>query len=126
MKLLSVAIWIKSRRKSAASFARGAHHPHRRLRTRGDDRSVGSTALALYVQSLYNVIMKNYTVYIEKDEDGVLIGSIPSLPGCYTQGATMNELLDNIREVAALCARNTDIAPGAEFVGVQTVSVSTT
>jgi predicted RNase H-like HicB family nuclease len=52
--------------------------------------------------------MKQYTVYIEKDEDGVLLGSVPSLPGCYSQGNSMDELLTNMREVVALCARNND------------------
>lgn len=69
------------------------------------------------------ITMKNYTIYIEKDEDGVLIGSIPSLPGCYTQGETMDELLTNMREVATLCARNTENNQNAEFVGVQTISI---
>lgn len=50
--------------------------------------------------------MKSYTVYIERDEDGVFVGSAPSLPGCYSQGTTVDELLANMREVIALCARN--------------------
>jgi predicted RNase H-like HicB family nuclease len=68
--------------------------------------------------------MKNFTVYIEKDEDGVFVGSVPSLPGCYSQGVTVDELLANMQEVAALCARNQDVADTAEFVGVQNLSVS--
>lgn len=67
--------------------------------------------------------MKNYTVYIEKDEDGVLVGSVPSLPGCYAQGSTLDDLLANMREVVALCARNTVDDNQAEFVGVQNVSI---
>lgn len=68
--------------------------------------------------------MKNYTVYIEKDEDGVLVGSIPSLPGCYSEAHTIDELLANMKEVATLCARNVSVEESNEFVGIQTVSVS--
>ena len=34
--------------------------------------------------------MKNhqFTVYIEQDEDGIFIGSIPTIPSCYAQGDT--------------------------------------
>ncbi|NBD74114.1 type II toxin-antitoxin system HicB family antitoxin [Patescibacteria group bacterium] len=67
--------------------------------------------------------MKNYTVYIEEDEDGVLIGTVPSLPGCHTQGASMDELLANLKEVVALCARNHAPEEHSRFVGVQTIDV---
>ena len=68
--------------------------------------------------------MKNFTVYIERDEDGVLVGSVPSLPGCYSQGATLDELLVNMREVVTLCARNYNTDERGEFVGVQNLSIA--
>lgn len=68
--------------------------------------------------------MQNYTVYIERDEDGVLVGSIPTVPGCYSQGETMDELLQNLKEVVALCARNVPQEERSQFVGVQTIEVS--
>lgn len=68
--------------------------------------------------------MKNYTVYIERDEDGMLVGSVPSLYGCYSQGATLDELLANMREVVTLCARNQETDSVGEFVGVQNVSIA--
>lgn len=37
-------------------------------------------------------------ILVEKDEDGVLIGSVHSLPGCHTQGETVEELIDNLKE----------------------------
>jgi len=66
--------------------------------------------------------MKNYTVYIEQDEDGVYVGSVPSLPGCYTQGDTVDELTINLRDVVTLCARNAESVT-SKFVGVQTIEV---
>jgi predicted RNase H-like HicB family nuclease len=67
--------------------------------------------------------MKSYTVYIEKDEDGVFIGSVPNVPGCYTQGATLDELMNNLHEVIVLCTRNTQVNL-SEFVGVQKIEVA--
>ena len=50
----------------------------------------------------------NLTVYIERDEDGVFIGSIPTIYACYAQGKTQEEMLKNLREVLSLCLRNTN------------------
>ena len=44
-----------------------------------------------------------YTVVIERDEDGTLVGSVPSLHGCHTQAGTMDELLERMKEVILLC-----------------------
>ena len=34
----------------------------------------------------------NFTVIIEKDEDGMYVAEVPDLKGCYTQGATLEEV----------------------------------
>jgi predicted RNase H-like HicB family nuclease len=39
-------------------------------------------------------------VIIETGESGFLIGSVPALPGCRSQGATRDELLANLKEAA--------------------------
>jgi predicted RNase H-like HicB family nuclease len=67
--------------------------------------------------------MKNYTVYIEQDEDGVYVGSVPTVPGCYTQGATLDELMKNLKEVLILCMRNLDSSEYSRFVGVQNIEI---
>ena len=48
--------------------------------------------------------MPNYkfTVVVERDEDGLYIASVPLLQGCYTQGGTYEEALDNIRDAIKL------------------------
>ena len=40
----------------------------------------------------------NFTVLIEKDEEGIYVGSVPAIKGCHTQGKTIDELLKNIKE----------------------------
>jgi len=49
--------------------------------------------------------LKNYhlQVIIEQDEDGVFIAECPALQGCYAQGKTYEEVIENIRDVIALC-----------------------
>lgn len=44
-----------------------------------------------------------FQVIIEQDEDGYYVADVPALQGCYTQGKTMDEVLDNIREVISMC-----------------------
>lgn len=49
--------------------------------------------------------MKNYNlqVIIEQDEDGIFIAECPALQGCYAQGKTYEEAIENIRDVIAMC-----------------------
>lgn len=42
-------------------------------------------------------------VVIEQDEDEVYIASCPALEGCYTQGNTFEEALENIKDVIKMC-----------------------
>lgn len=69
---------------------------------------------------------QQFTVYIEQDEDGTFIGSIPSISGCSAQGDTQSEMLQNLLEVAKLCLRNTDIKEfqKSNFVGIQNIELS--
>ncbi|OQX20955.1 MAG: hypothetical protein BWK75_04220 [Candidatus Altiarchaeales archaeon A3] len=46
---------------------------------------------------------RKYVIVIEKDEDGVYIGSVPTLPGCHSYGETMDELIKNMKEAIELC-----------------------
>ena len=45
--------------------------------------------------------LRKYTVVIHEDPDGGFCGEVPALPGCYSQGETVDELSDNIREAIA-------------------------
>lgn len=67
---------------------------------------------------------QEFYVVVERDEDGVYVGEVTQLPGCYSQGQTLDELMQNMKEVIALCLEDLngfDILP--EFVGVQKVTV---
>jgi len=41
-----------------------------------------------------------FTVILDKDEDGRYLAICPALQGCYTEGETVDEALQNIREAA--------------------------
>jgi len=43
-----------------------------------------------------------FKVVIEQDEDKIYIASCPSLQGCYSQGDTMEEALENIKDAIKL------------------------
>jgi antitoxin HicB len=42
-------------------------------------------------------------VFLEPDETGGYVVVCPSLPGCYSQGDTVEEALANIEEAILLC-----------------------
>ena len=44
-----------------------------------------------------------FTVTIDRDEDGVWIAECPSIPGCVSQGESKELALLNIKEAIALC-----------------------
>lgn len=46
----------------------------------------------------------DFKVLLEPDqEEGGYVVSCPALPGCYTQGDTIDEALENIKEAIMLC-----------------------
>ena len=65
----------------------------------------------------------DFYVVIEKDEDGYFVGEVPQLRACYSQGKTIDELMENIKEVIALCVEEQQEEYLSEFVGVQKVTV---
>ena len=67
---------------------------------------------------------REFYVLIEQDEDGYFVGEVPQLRGCYSQGKTLDELMNNIREVIHLCLEEQpEIDELPEFFGVQKVVI---
>ncbi|SDF23571.1 Predicted nuclease of the RNAse H fold, HicB family [Methanolobus vulcani] len=46
--------------------------------------------------------MREFTVVIEQDEDGIYVASVPELNGCHTQAETLDELNQRIKEAIEL------------------------
>lgn len=53
-------------------------------------------------KSIYKSIHQ-FPVILHEDESGGYWVTCPVLEGCYSQGETMEEALENIREAIALC-----------------------
>ena len=65
---------------------------------------------------------KEFSVVIEKDEDGYFVASVPSLRGCHTQAKSLDVLMKRVREAIELCLEVEEPAT-TEFIGVQRVAV---
>lgn len=48
----------------------------------------------------------DFKVVLEPDPQGGYVVHCPSLPGCYSQGATIDEAMANIREAIELCVED--------------------
>ncbi len=46
-------------------------------------------------------MVETYAIVIHQEPDGGFWAEVPALPGCYSQGETENELIENIREAIA-------------------------
>jgi len=67
---------------------------------------------------------REFYVVVERDEDGYYVGEAPQLRACYAQGKTLDELMENMREVILLSLEDEHyVEPIPEFVGVQRVLV---
>ncbi len=70
--------------------------------------------------------MREFTVIIEQDEDGIYVASVPELQGCHTQAETLDELNVHIKEAIELYlevkSENEQLGH-LDLVGIQKVRV---
>jgi predicted RNase H-like HicB family nuclease len=68
--------------------------------------------------------MKTFTAVIERcPETKLYVGYVPGFPGAHSQGETLEELRENLREVIAMLLEDGEPTLEAEFVGTETVQV---
>ena len=60
--------------------------------------------------------MKTYPVIIEEDRGGYVI-TCPAFEGCYSQGDTIDEALENIKEAIELCLDDEKNPVGKIMIG---------
>ncbi|MDW7709472.1 MAG: type II toxin-antitoxin system HicB family antitoxin [Deferrisomatales bacterium] len=69
--------------------------------------------------------MRTYTAVVEKCSDtGLYVGYVPGFPGAHSQGETMDELGENLKEVIEMLLEEGEPRLEAEFVGTQNVVVA--
>ena len=67
----------------------------------------------------------NFTAVIEKcPETKLYVGYVPGFPGAHSQGETLDELNENLREVIEMLLEDGEPMLEAEFVGIQTISLN--
>jgi predicted RNase H-like HicB family nuclease len=64
-----------------------------------------------------------FSVVIEKDEEGYYVASVPALRGCRTQARSLDVLMERVREANELCLEVEEPAAN-EFIGVQRIAVA--
>lgn len=72
-------------------------------------------------------MLKTFAAYVEWDQETHLyVGIVPGIPGAHTQGATLDELHKNLREVLELCLEEYKgrIEDLPRFVGLQQIDVA--
>lgn len=70
--------------------------------------------------------MKTFTAIIEKDSDtNLYVGYVPGFSGAHSQGETLDELKDNLREVIEMLLEDESVVFETEFVGTQQIVVGT-
>jgi len=68
--------------------------------------------------------MTAFTAIVERCPDtGLYVGYVPGFPGAHTQGATLDELNSNLREVISLLLEEGQPHLNTQFVGTQLVMV---
>jgi predicted RNase H-like HicB family nuclease len=68
--------------------------------------------------------MQTYTAIIERCPDtGHFVGYVPGFPGAHSQGASIDELKQNLVEVIGMLLEDGVPVLESEFVGTQTVQV---
>ena len=69
--------------------------------------------------------LSHFLILVEEDEDGLLVGSCPSLKGCHSQAKDLSTLLKRMKEAIRLCVKVEKRAPKPlKFVGLQEIKVA--
>jgi predicted RNase H-like HicB family nuclease len=66
---------------------------------------------------------QEFSVVVERDEEGYYVASVPELQGCHTQAKSLDKLMERIREAIELCLEVQGDVPRQEFIGVQRIAV---
>ena len=69
--------------------------------------------------------MRTFTAVVERCPDTRLyVGYVPGFPGAHSQGETLEELNENLKEVIAMLLDDGEPTLEGEYVGTQTVVVT--
>ena len=66
---------------------------------------------------------REFSVIVERDEQGWYVASVPELSGCHTQAKSLDKLMERIREAIELCLEVEKGLTPPQFIGVQRIAV---
>jgi predicted RNase H-like HicB family nuclease len=76
------------------------------------------------VKKVHSQFMKIFTAIVERDSDtNLYVGYVPGLSGAHSQGETLDELQENLREVIEMLLEDEEVVFKMEFVGTQQIVV---
>lgn len=64
-----------------------------------------------------------FPIILQKEQEGGYSVSNPALEGCYSQGETIEEALENIKEATLLCLEDETSSVGSREVSLHMVTV---
>lgn len=68
--------------------------------------------------------MKIFTAIVERDtETSLYVGHVPGFAGAHSQGETLDELQENLREVIEMLLEDEEVVFKTEFVDTQQIMV---
>jgi predicted RNase H-like HicB family nuclease len=68
--------------------------------------------------------MKTFTAIVERDsQTNLYVGYVPGFPGAHSQGETLDELQENLREVIEMLLEDEKVEYKTEFIGTQQIVV---
>jgi predicted RNase H-like HicB family nuclease len=68
--------------------------------------------------------MKIFTAIVERDFDtNLYVGYVPGFSGAHSQGETLDELYQNLREVIEMLLEDEKVLFNTEFVGTQQIVI---
>ena len=65
----------------------------------------------------------HFPILIEQDEDNIYIVTCPTFKGCHSYGKTIDEAIQNIREVIEMCMEEQQIDDSNNFVCFREIEV---
>ena len=69
--------------------------------------------------------MRSFTAVVERDaETRLYVGWVPGFRGAHSQGETLDELRENLREVIEMLLEEGTPELDSEFIGTQSVQVA--
>jgi predicted RNase H-like HicB family nuclease len=77
-----------------------------------------------HIMAMRKAGKREFSVIVERDEEGYYVASVPELRGCHTQARSLDKLMERVREAIALCleVERGNLA-NIEFIGVQRIAV---